>query len=140
MNIKELMKLNNPRSIRAEDFEQELQQPMAQVGTVLNPFMQEVVELADGRIDFENMIFQIKNVEFQVNSNGIPQLNNKISTDVARPRGTQIINAFNLTKTTNYPTSAPFMVTNIAGNGILQVNKITGLVPGDKYRLTVIIY
>jgi hypothetical protein len=134
------MKLNNPRSIRAEDFGEELQQPMGQLGTVINPFMQEVVELADGRIDFENTVFEIKVVEFRVNSNGVPILNNKISTRVPRPRGTQIINDFNLTNSTNYPTSAPYMSTVTAGNGILQVNRITGLVPNDTYRLTVIIY
>lgn len=134
------MKLNNPRSIRAEDFEQELQQPIGQLGTVINPFMQEVVELADGRIDFENTVFEIKVVEFRVDTNGKPILNNKISTRVPRPRGTQIINDFNLTNSTNYPTSAPYMNTNTVGSGILQVNKITGLVPNDTYRLTVIIY
>lgn len=134
------MKLNNPRSIRAEDFEKDLQQPMSQVGTVLNPFMQEVVELADGRIDFENTVFEIKVIEFKVDSKGTPILNNKISTSVTRPRGTQIINDFNLTNPTNYPTSAPYMSTTTAGNGLLQVNRITGLVPNDNYRLTVIIY
>ena len=134
------MKLNNPRSIRAEDFEEELQQPMGQVGGIINPFMQEVVELADGRIDFENMVFEIKTVEFQVDSNGIPQLNNKIRTSVPRPRGTQVINDLNLTNTNSYVTSAPYMSTSTAGSGILQVNRITGLTAGDKYRLTVIIY
>ena len=134
------MKLNNPRSIRAEDFEETLQQPMGQVGGIINPFMQEVVELADGRIDFENTVFEVKSVEFQVDSDGIPQLNNKIRTSVPRPRGTQVINDLNLTKLTNYPTSQPYINTSVVGTGILQVNKITGLVAGDKYRLTIIIY
>ena len=134
------MKLNNPRSIRAEDFEQDLQQPMGQLGGLINPFMQEVVELADGRIDFENTVFEIKVVEFKVNSNGTPILNNKISTKVTRPRGTQIINDYNLTNPSNYPTSAPYMSTTTAGSGLLQVNRITGLVPNENYRLTIIIY
>ena len=134
------MKLNNPRSLRAEDFEGDLQQPMSQVGSVINPFMQEVVELADGRIDFENTVFQIKTVEFTVDANGKPILNNKINTSVPRPRGTQVINDFNLTNSANSPTSAPYMSTSVVGNGFLQVNKITGLQPNEKYRLTVIIY
>lgn len=134
------MKLNNPRSIRAEDFEEDLQQPMAQVGTIINPFMQEVVELADGRIDFENTVFEIKTVEFRVDGSGTPILNNRISTNVSRPRGTQVINDLNLTNPSNFPTSAPYMSTSTVGNGILQVNRITGLVSNDNYRLTIIIY
>lgn len=134
------MKLNNPRSLRAEDFEEDFQQPMSQVGSVVNPFMQEVVELADGRIDFENMVAELKTVEFTVDSNGTPTLNNKISTNVSRPRGTLVINDINLTNPTNYPTAAPYMSTAIAGNGLLQVNRITGLQANEKYRLTIIIY
>ena len=41
------MKLNNTRQIRAEDFEDDYTQLTSQLGTILNPFMQEVVELSE---------------------------------------------------------------------------------------------
>ena len=37
--------INNPRQIRAEDFGDDLQQPMSQLGSTINPFMQEIFEI-----------------------------------------------------------------------------------------------
>jgi hypothetical protein len=134
------MKLNNVRQIRAEDFEEDLQQPMGQLGAILNSFMQEVVELADGRIDFENLSAEIKDVEFTVNAEGKPLLNDKISTNVPRSRGVIVINAFNLTKASDSVSGAVFMPTQNSSSGVIQVNKITGLIANNKYRLTILIY
>lgn len=66
------MKLNNTRQIRAEDFDDEYNQLTSQLGSILNSFMQEVVELSDGRIDFENRIETIKTFEVTVNESGVP--------------------------------------------------------------------
>lgn len=134
------MKLNNSRQIRAEDFEGDLQEPMAQLGSILNSFMQEVVELSDGRIDFENMVGDIKNVEFTVDSEGKPRQNSKISVGVSRPRAILIGNAINLTNPTASVSASPFMAFSVAGNGVVEVSKITGLIENNKYRLTILIY
>lgn len=134
------MKLNNVRQIRAEDFSDELQQPMAQLGAILNSFMQEVVELSDNRIDFENRVEDIKTVEFTVDASGKPILNNKIATNKASIRGTQVISAVNLTNTSTFPTQQPFISYSVISGGFIQVNNITGLQANNKYRLTIIIY
>jgi hypothetical protein len=134
------MKLNNVRQIRAEDFPEELQQPMGQLGGILNSFMQEVVELADKRIDFENKVENIKTVDITVDSTGKPLLNNKIATDLSTVRGHQVIDAINLSNPSIYPTQQPFIsFTRLAG-GFIQVNNITGLQANNKYRLTIIFY
>lgn len=134
------MKLNNVRQIRAEDFPDELQQPMAQLGAILNSFMQEVVELSDNRIDFENRVENIKTVEFTVDASGKPILNNKIATDKSSIRGTQVISAINLTNPNIFPTEQPFISYTVLGGGFIQVNNIRGLQANNKYRLTIIIY
>lgn len=134
------MKLNNVRQIRAEDFPDELQQPMSQLGSILNPFMQEVVELADKRIDFENRVENIKTVDITVDSSGKPTLNAKINVEKNTIRGTQVISAINLSNSGIYPTQQPFISYSILGGGLLQVNNITGLQANNKYRLTIIFY
>lgn len=132
--------LNNARQIRSEDFEQELQQAMSQLAFVLNPFIQEVVDLANGRVDFENTVFNIKSINITVDSNGNLQNTQNINVEKTGIRGLQVISAFNLTNATNYPTSQPFISYTPQGGSIVQVNNITGLVPGDQYRISFVVY
>jgi hypothetical protein len=135
------MKLNNTRQIRAEDFDDEYNQLVAQLGSILNSFMQEVVELADGRIDFENKAEIIKDFDITVDSSGIPtQTPFKVKTDITNIRGLQVIRAYNLTNTAGYPTAQPFVNFTPIGGGFFRVDSVTGLRPNEKYKLTVIIY
>jgi len=135
------MKLNNTRQIRAEDFEDDYTQLTSQLGTILNPFMQEVVELSDSRIDFENKVETLKSFDITVNSNGIPtQSSFKLSTDKTNIRGIQVIRAINLTNSSSYITSAPFITWNPIGSTFVEVKHITGLLADNKYKLTIITY
>lgn len=135
------MKLNNTRQIRAEDFSDEYNQLVSQLGSILNSFMQEVVELSDGRIDFENKVETIKTFEITVDSNGIPlQAPFKVNGDKSNIRGMTVIRAFNLTNPTGYPTSQPFINFVPIGGTLFQVQSVTGLLPNNKYQLTVVIY
>ena len=62
------MKLYNVVQIKAEDFPEDDRQAMERLVNILNPFMQQVVELADGRIDFDNTTDGYK--EFDITVNG----------------------------------------------------------------------
>ena len=134
------MKINNVNNIRSDDFPQEYQQLVDQLSNILSPFMQQVVELSDGRIDFENRVENIIQVEFSVDSNGTPILNNKIQTNKSNIRGFQVISVFHTTDVNILPDSQPFIAYTPLGNGLVQVNKITGLPSNQKFRLTVIVY
>lgn len=134
------MKINNITQIRAEDFPDDMQQIAEQLGSVLNPFMQQVVEITDNRLDFENRVETLKSIEMTVDANGIPVLNNKIATGKSNIRGIQVISAFNLVNAAGYPTQQPFISYTIISGGFVQVNNITGLIPNQKYKLTLIIY
>lgn len=134
-------KLNNTRNIRAEDFDDEYNQLVSQLGSILNSFMQEVVELSDGRVDFENRVETIKTFEITVNSSGIPtQPPFKFNTDKGGIKGMQVIRAYNLTNSTGYPTTAPFINYVPIGGTLVQIQSVTGLLPNQKYQITVIIY
>ena len=134
------MKLNNVRQIRAEDFDKDIQPTISQLGSILNSFMQEVVELADKRVDFENKVEVLKTIDISVDSNGTPILNNKVATDKPSVRGIQVINAINLTNSRVYASQQPFISFTVLGGGFIQINNITGLQANNKYRLTIIIF
>lgn len=134
------MKLTNTRQIRAEDFEDDYSQLTSQLGTILNSFMQEVVELSDGRIDFENKVETIRTFDITVGENGVPTQSFKLNVDKGNIRGIQVIRAINLTNTTSYPTSSPFITWNPIGGTLVEVKHITGLLPNNKYKLTIITY
>ena len=134
------MKINNVTEIRPDDFKQEDRETIGQIADILNPFMQQVVEINDGRIDYENRVENFIQVEFTVDANGTPLLNNKIRTDKPSSRGFGVIAAFNLTTTNIYPTGQPFIVFTQLSGGFVQVNKITNLPANQKFRLNVIAY
>jgi hypothetical protein len=134
------MQLNNTRQIRAEDFEKELQQAMGQLGAIVNSFMQEVVELSNGRIDFENRVENLKTIEITVDSNGKPILNDKVATGKTGIRGLQVIRALNVTNAGGFPTQQPFISFNVLAGGFIQITNISGLRPNEKYNLNIIIY
>ena len=134
------MRINGSFQIKSEDYDDEYQQLIDQLGQILNPFMQEVSELSDERIDFENRVEVKKNITITVDSNGKPTLNDKISTDKSKVNGTQVVRAYNLTNLSNYATSQPFISYTELGGGVIRVDNISGLVANNKYRLTVIFY
>lgn len=134
------MKLNNASQLKSEDYDDEYQGLIDQLSEVINPFMQEVVELSDERIDFENRVEEIKTIEFTVDSSGKPILNDKLNTGKTGIRGFSVIRAFNLTNSSNYPTSHPFINYTPLGGALVRIDNITGLVANNKYQLTIIIY
>ncbi len=135
------MKINNINQIRSEDYDSDYNDLVDQLAETLNPFMQEVFELADGRIDFENRVENIKTIQITVDDNGTPVLNDKIATENTNGvRGIQVVSAFNLTNATIYPTSQPFISYTILAGGFVRVNNITGLQANNKYQLNLVIY
>lgn len=136
------MKLNNPVQIKSEDYDKDYQNLVDQLAETLNPFMVEVYDLSDSRIDFENRVEAIKTIEIEVDSSGAPKLNSKVNTGKASNtiRGTQVINTYNLTNSKGYPTSQPYINFMILAGGFIQIDSITGLLPNNKYQVTFIIY
>lgn len=134
------MKINNVTQIKAEDFSKDDQQMAEQLALVLNPFMQQVVEIMDERLDFENRVENFIQIEMTVSSSGTPILNDKISTGKGRIRGLQVVAAFNLSNVSGFPTQSPFISYSVLGGGVIQVNNITGLRANEKYQLNIIVY
>lgn len=134
------MKINNTTQIRAEGFAEEDRDSAERMGNILNPFMQQVVELSDGRIDFENRVENLIQFDMTVNASGVPLLNNKVNTSKGNIRGFQVIAAFNVANPNIPATSQPFITYNPIGNGLVQISNISGLPANQKFSLRVIVY
>lgn len=134
------MKLNNSVQIKAEDYSDDYTDLVNQLAETLNPFMQEVVELSDERIDFENRVEVFKTIDITVDANGTPTLNNKINCEKTNVRGFQVIRAYNLTTLTNYATSQPFISFTQQAGTTVRIDHISGLVANNKYQLSLVIY
>lgn len=134
------MRIDNVNQIRSEDYPEEYEDLLDQLGETINPFMQQVQELSDGRVDFPNRVEVLRTIEITVDSNGNPVLNNKINAEKTGVRGISVIRAINLTNNTVFPTSHPFISFTPVGGDTIQINNITGLPANQRFRLTLVIY
>jgi len=134
------MKLNNTRQIRAEDFDAEYEQLTSQLGAILNSFMQEVVELSDNRVDFENKVENIRDFEISVGESGVPISEFNINLSKGNIRGIEVVRVINSSNPNALLTGAPFILWTSIGGTSVRINQITGLIPNNTYILTIITY
>jgi len=134
------MKIVNNPQIRSEDFKEEDQDTISTLAGVLNPFLQEVVDFADKRIDFDNRVENLITIEMTVDSTGTPVLNDKVNVRKSNVRGISVINAINMTNRQIYPSGQPFISFNPLGGTAIQITNITGLPENNKFRLTMVVY
>lgn len=129
------MRLSNIRRIVIEDFAKDDRPAVEKLATILNPFMDEVIELSEGNIDFDNLARSKVSADVTVDANGIPVGLTQINIQLQSYSGNKIINVQNLTGGANV-ISAPYLDCTYQGNGIVKINKIYGLVVGKKTRIT----
>ena len=134
------MKINNVTEIRPDDFDKDDRKTVGQLAEIINPFMQQVVEITDNRMDFENRVENFLTIEMTVDSAGVPVLNNKIKTGKSSVKGFSVVSAFNLTNSNSFATEQPFISFTREAAGFVKVNKISGLPANQKFRLSMIVY
>jgi hypothetical protein len=134
------MKLNNTRQVRAEDFDAEYEQLTSQLGAILNSFMQEVVELSDNRVDFENKVENIRDFEITLGESGVPINEFNINLNKSNIRGIEVVRVINSTNPNALLTGGPFVSWTPIGGSSVRIDQITGLLPNNRYILTIITY
>ena len=128
-------KMDSVRRIRAEDYPEETRQTISLLAPILNSFMEQVVNIFDGNVDFENLDQNILQVDVTT-VNGIPTQQTKAKFDVnSRVVGTICIRSQDLSNTGQVPVSTPHL-TYTTTNDLLNVNHISGLQDNVPYRLT----
>jgi len=132
------MKVTNIKRINKDDFDKDSRELVDRLSFALNPFLEQVVNVLNKNIDFDNLNQEIINLETQVNSSGIPTINFEIKNPLkTRIKGIYCINAENLIDNTLL-TGAPFLTFTLE-SGVIRITQITGLPSNKMFRLSIIL-
>lgn len=129
------MQLSNVRRIVVEDFKQEDRETVGKLAEIINSFMEEVVDLSQGKVDFDNLNRKLVKADFTLDAQGKPIGVSQINTGLQTYQGNKIINVQSLVGGDNV-ISSPYLDCTFQGNGLVKINKFTGLPTGKKIRVT----
>ncbi len=127
-------KIDNVKRISAEEVSEESREAVEAVAQYYNYFAEQVTNVLNGGIDFDNLKRTLLTMEVTLNSNNQPVTSTKFAGSVGL-KGTNIIRADNLVNAAVYPTNAPFITFGASGDGFYTILHITGLAPLTKYRI-----
>lgn len=131
-----MAKLDNVRRILPQEFPEEDQETVTKLANVINYFMTQTFDVINGRLDYENINKQVVTFDVVVDSKGNPVQSLNFTAESGAIGGV-VLNARNLTNTSVYPTSQPFVSFNaIQQNKLYKVNNISGLQANNRYRIT----
>lgn len=134
-------RLDNTKRIVKEDFQSEYHELVGKLAYVLNRFMEQTVDVLNGKVDDENLASDIVVSEITVDASGVPTGNNLIKSAVSNPKGTNVIRAINRTNIGTYATNQPFISYEAGPSpNIIKIKKISGLQANNKYELTIRFY
>lgn len=125
-------KLSDIRRIIVEDFQEEDQDMASKISGSYNEFADELFQVINGQLDFDNLNRSKIIYEVQVDANGAPKNNPLVNSSLASVSGVNIIKCDSLEN--KKLKSAPFLQFTYQGNGLLKVDYILGLEAG-RYRI-----
>lgn len=130
------MQPSNVRRIVVEDFKQDDREAVAKLAEIVNPFMEEVVDILQGKVGIDNLTRNYVKIDITVDALGKPLGVNQIQTGLQSYTGKVILDVQNLSGGDNV-ISTPYLDCTYVGNGLVKVNKFTGLPVGKKLRITI---
>ena len=135
------MRLPLARRITMENVPEEMQSTVSNLATIMNPFIEDVTTILNGRVDFDNLAFQLLQFETMVNSQGIPLIGADIGINFT-PRGSYCVDIKNANNLGQLPdiTGAPFVLFVPSNSGSIKIGKILNLLPNKKYIITLLLF
>lgn len=131
-------KLSNIRRIIPEDVEED-STPVDVIESVAdsyNDFADELFEILNGQLDFENLNRAKISLDLSFDATGKPVGNALISTNLAFVSMLYIGKIQNVTNAAERITQVPYLDWSYQGNGVVKINYGVGFLPGKKYKLT----
>ncbi len=130
------------RRLYKKDFQKEYQDFADALASTVNINFELLYEALKKKITLaDNLASTVKDVDVTVDSNGTPINTVTVTPDTQLPIiGCSVINAINLTNSTIYPISHPFITWSLNSQGKFQINNISGLQANQKYRLKLVIW
>ena len=129
-----MARLDNVQRITPEDYSEDDRDLVERLANNLNYFMTQVLDVGNGRLDYENFNKELKTIEITVDANGRPIQTSSFSATNGLV-GTNVIFSLNLTNGALYPTSMPHISWTPTQTGVYKINNISGLQANNKYRL-----
>lgn len=135
------MRLPLARRITLENTPEEMQSVVGNLATVINPFIEDVTTILNGRVDFDNLAFTLLDFEVIVNGSGVPLSGADVGINFT-PRGSVCVNVQESNNNGKLPeiTGAPFALFIPSTSGTVKIGKILNLLPNRKYTLTLLIF
>ncbi len=132
------MTLPSLRKLFKADFKPEFQELIETMLPTVNNGVEVLYEALNGKLSIrDNLAGVVRDVDLSVNSSGIPtSLTTFTLNSSNRIDGITVIKTENLTNSSVYLTSAPFITYSQIDNRI-TINHITGLVASNNYRIRV---
>ena len=133
------MKLGNYKRIISNDYPEENQKLIEQLGRQLNDGIEQLFAATGGKLTFaDNFLSTVRDVEVTVGTNGNPINKTSIAldrTDIVQ--GILVISAVNKTNAAVYPLNSPFV--SFTQNGTqLFIDNVTGLQANNRYLIRLI--
>lgn len=123
------------KRISKEDFPAEYYELIDKLAFPLNSHMEQVRNLFQKGIDFENLTQELITLKVQTNENSKPITSLSFKSNLRnRVRGVVVISANITSSTLTYPSQAPF-ISFSQNNNIVTINNISGLAPETTYEL-----
>lgn len=135
-----MAKISNPKRITKEGFPKDYQDLVDPIGIPVNDFSDEIFNAINGNLTVtDNLNMQYKDISLSVDSSGNPKNKTQFqSTLKSRMKGVIVIKLQNLTNTSTYPTSTPF-VSYSENDLLITINNVSGLVADNKYTITLLV-
>lgn len=129
-------KLSSIRRIIPEDFAKEDQAAANTIAGSYNDFADEVFQVINGSLDFENLARSKAVVDIMFDANGSPVGQVNVSTKLNSVAIINIGKVQNLTNSAARLTSAPYLDWTLQGQGLIKILYGRGFTAGVKYRIT----
>ena len=136
------MRLRTPQRLSIDGIPEEQQQLASEIASIVNNFNEEVTNLINGNLGFDNFNRKIIQIPVQTDASGNVQPF-EIKTGISgNPVGCNIVNLYMTNTPAQVPniTSAPFICFTPIGNGNIRITKVLNLEKNSKYTLTVEIF
>ena len=123
------------KRITKEDFPSQYQDLIEKLSFPLNSHMEQVRNLFNKGIDFDNLTRELITLTVQTNSTSQPINKLTFKSNLRnRLKGINVISANITSSNTSYPSQAPF-ISFSQDNSIIYINNIAGLAPETTYEL-----
>lgn len=135
------MRLPNYKRFLKTDFETDYHNLIDKLSFSINNGIEVLYNALNRNISLKDNIYgTYRDLDIEVDSNGTPKINPTFTVDLKTSvLGIQILKAENLSNSTSYPTSAPWISWAATNNGI-RIDNIRGIQANNLYRFRLFIY